>query len=236
MNHLEQEGTVLIQARLSSQRLPGKVLLPFTQNMSMLEFLLERFQTSSSLRVVVLTSTEPEDQKIVEVVKERGVEVFRGPLLDVQKRFLDAADHLNLKDFCRVTADNPFTDPELVKEAFKIHLGSGADYTSTKAGSGYPPGSDVEVVNTRALKIAREIERSNYSIEHVTPAFYLGAPGAFVSKPLSRPMDFLSRSSITVDTEIELRQMREVGEALGEKSIFASWKDAASMKNQLFKI
>ncbi len=138
----------IIQARTSSTRLPGKVLKR-VNGKSILEILISRVKRSRRLNSLMIATTEnKDDDKVVEVAKELGVEWYRGSEEDVLKRFVDAAKRAEAEVIVRITADNPLTDPELMDKLVEAHLKSQADYTHCV---GVPLGAGVEVINREIL-------------------------------------------------------------------------------------
>jgi spore coat polysaccharide biosynthesis protein SpsF len=164
----------ILQARMSSTRLPGKVLMPLA-GAPMLVRQLERVERAKLIdRLVVATSDNPSDDVIAKAVRREGVDCFRGPLDDVQARFLGAlgafgpADHI-----VRLTADCPLIDPSLIDETIETHLSTGADYTSnTPDQGGYAKGLDVEVMKADAFRAACADPSGPEAREHVTWDLY----------------------------------------------------------------
>ena len=159
----------ILQARMSSTRLPGKVLKPLAGAPMVLRQI-ERLRRSRRLdRLVVATSTEPSDDALADVLAGADVEVFRGPLDDVLARFLGALDASPAEHVVRLTADCPLADPESVDATVALHLESGADYTSnTPQTHAWPKGLDVEVITAEALRQAAADASTPEEREHVT--------------------------------------------------------------------
>ncbi len=156
----------ILQARMSSTRLPGKVLLPL-QGAPMIVRQIERTQRARSLdALVVATSTGADDDAIAAAV---AVPVHRGPLDDVLARFVGALDAHPADHVVRLTADCPLVDPGLIDACVALHLESGADYTSnTPASHAWPKGLDVEVIGAPALRRAAREATTAEEHEHVT--------------------------------------------------------------------
>lgn len=169
----------LLQARMSSSRLPGKVLRPIIGR-PMIELEVERIQRAKTLdSIMVATSTDPSDDAIVEWARSRSLGVSRGNLTDVLDRFVHAAIPLNPEHVVRLTADCPLIDPALIDRAVEHHLESGVDYTSTREvlDNGtmrhtFPHGTDVEVVRFEALRQAWKDSVLPSEREHVTMHLY----------------------------------------------------------------
>lgn len=167
------EGKVLaiLQARMSSTRLPGKVLKPILGR-PMLARQLERLSRCRSLdRLVVATSDRSDDDPIADVCDAEDIAVFRGSLNDVLDRFYKCAQQQDDKPMVvvRLTADCPLADPTLIDNVVATFQESNFDYVSNCDPPTYPDGLDVEVFSLRALATAwREAVLPSHR-EHVTP-------------------------------------------------------------------
>ena len=188
----------ILQARMSSSRLPGKVLKPILGEPMILRQI-ERLRRARSItRLAVATSVEPSDDPLAGRLAEAGIEVVRGSLDDVLGRFAVAlaacgpAEHV-----MRLTADCPLADPEVVDRCAAVHLAQGADYTANTFGRTFPRGLDVEVVRASALLAAAAEATEVYDREHVTP-FVIARPDRFARAEVRR--DPPERWRWTVDT------------------------------------
>lgn len=164
----------ILQARMSSTRLPGKVLADLAGEPMILRQV-ERLKRAKRLkRIVVATSDQSSDDPLAVCLIAAGLEVYRGPLDDVLARFIGAIDAFApVRTVVRLTADCPLADPDLIDQTLALHERSGADYTSnTPARRSFPKGLDVEVFESVALKIAADETVDPYDHEHVTPFLY----------------------------------------------------------------
>ncbi len=201
----------ILQARMSSTRLPGKVLRPILGE-PMLGRQIERLQRSNRLtRLVVATSTGADDNAIADFCAERSVDCFRGDLHDVLGRFLGAIAAFGAANtFARLTADCPLTDPDLIDQAIAEHEASGADCTHVQQTWSYPKGLDVEICQSAVLeRIGRKA--SGADREHVT-AFIYAHPDQYRIHALNR--DPPLRYRWTVDTPEDFAFVTAVYEAL----------------------
>jgi spore coat polysaccharide biosynthesis protein SpsF len=140
-----------IQARMSSSRLPGKVLLNVLDN-PMLEYMLGRLQYSSTIdRVIVVTSLDLTDDPIEAFCKTKKVECFRGELDNVLDRYYKAALQYSSSHIIRLTADCPLIDPVVLDSVVHKHLRDNNDYTSNVCPPTFPDGMDVEVLTHECL-------------------------------------------------------------------------------------
>lgn len=189
----------ILQARMSSTRLPGKVLKDLV-GAPMIARQIERLRRAGSIdHIVIATSDEPADDPLAAAGKAIGVDVFRGSLNDVQGRLAGAVARFGpgAPHLMRLTADCPLADPALIDEAAAAHLHAGADITHISEGWTYPKGLDVEVVRTEALLTAAHEAIAPDEREHVTPFLYR-RPERFAVHALRR--DPPLRYRWTVDT------------------------------------
>ena len=162
----------IVQARMSSTRLPGKVLKDVLGEPMILRQL-ERIGRSKLIdRVSVATSREPSDDILADTLTASGVEVFRGSLDDVLSRFQALRHQYNPEHIVRLTADCPLTDPEVIDGIIEQHRSSRADYTSNVIERTFPRGLDAEVFTVAALDRLSTLRLSEQEHEHVTLGFY----------------------------------------------------------------
>lgn len=164
----------ILQARMSSTRLPGKVLAPVA-GAPMILRQMERLRRARSLdRIVVATSTEAGDDVLADVLTAAGVPVHRGDLADVLGRFVGALDAFGpAETVVRLTADCPLADPAVIDATIARFHETGADYASNVAEPRtFPKGLDIEVMRSDALRAAAAETVDPYDREHVTPFLY----------------------------------------------------------------
>ena len=166
-------ATAILQARMSSSRLPGKVLKPLLGQPMILRQI-ERLRRCRRLdRIVVATSEAPSDDVLVQALAEAGIETARGPLEDVLGRFIRVMDTLDLEgDLVRLTADCPLADPEVIDACIELRAQGGYDYVSNGQVRTWPRGLDVEAFTSEVLRRAHAEATSAYDREHVTPWIY----------------------------------------------------------------
>lgn len=166
-------ATAVLQARMSSSRLPGKVLRPLLGQPMILRQI-ERLRRCRRLdRIVVATGDHPSDDILAETLAGTGLEVVRGPLEDVLGRFLKVIETLGLTgDMVRLTADCPLADPDVIDACIDLRREGGFDYASNGQVRTWPRGLDVEAFTVEALQRAGAEAVSDYDREHVTPWLY----------------------------------------------------------------
>lgn len=161
----------IIQARMGSTRLPGKVLLPLPTGRTVLEEVIERVKGISGLDdIIVATPNSKVDDLLVPYIRGAGVGIYRGPEQDVLFRYYQAAMMARASTIMRITADCPMLNPELCSQVLAKYADdqSDFDYVSNTVVRTFPRGLDCEVFSWRILKITHENARRPYDREHVT--------------------------------------------------------------------
>jgi spore coat polysaccharide biosynthesis protein SpsF len=160
---------VVIQARMGSTRLPGKVLLPLGGR-TLLAHVVERAALARGVdEVRVATSDSPRDDVVAAETRRCGAALTRGSEQDVLARYAQAAREAAADVVVRVTSDCPLLAPELVERAVAQLRSEGADYVSNTRKRPFPRGLDVEVLRREALEAAAREAREPAEREHVTP-------------------------------------------------------------------
>lgn len=201
-----------IQARMSSTRLPGKVLLPLSGR-PLIAYMAERVRQASTLNtVVILTSEDPTDDILAETVQSHGLPCFRGDLSDVLRRYAGAARAFNADIIVRLTGDCPLADPALIDAVVHALQATGADYASNIDPPTFPDGMDVECFTRSTLERADCEARRSSEREHVTLWMRDGKAGLKRSN-VRAPTD-LSDLRLTVDYGDDLQVVRVIVDAL----------------------
>lgn len=215
------KNLAILQARMSSTRLPGKVLEPLL-GLPMIIRQIERIRASRELdHIVVATSEESSDDALAEALYSAGIDCFRGNLNDVLSRFADCVNEYPAANIIRLTADCPLADPEVIDSVVLQHLSCGADYTSNTLKRTFPRGLDVECFTSEAFSRLQEFELSSQEREHVTMGFYQ-RPDCFVLENVS---DAIDRSELrwTVDYPEDLTFVRAIyGKLHADSDLFTS--------------
>lgn len=207
----------ILQARMSSSRLPGKVMAPILGQPMILRQI-ERLSRCKRVDVLmVATSDQPTDDPLAELLSRAGVRFFRGSLENVLDRYLRATEAYEQEmgavgHIVRLTADCPLTDPEIVDAVIDLHLASGAEYSGNAFDRTFPDGLDAEIMTRSTLsRLAFEASTPD-DREHVT--FGVNRRRAsFLVRQLTQSPD-LSKLRWTVDTPHDLDFARRVYERL----------------------
>lgn len=201
----------VIQARLGSERLPGKVLKPLGDK-PVLEHVVDRVRRSGAFDDVVVATTDRElDDPLAQAAQELGVKVARGSEQDVLSRFILAIDMVGADALARITADCPVIDPDLLAAMAERFATEGCDYLSNALVRTYPRGLDAEFLTVEALRTAAAEGTEPHHREHVTPFIYQ-------HRDRFRIVDFVDREDHsdwrwTLDTEEDYVLLRNLVEA-----------------------
>jgi spore coat polysaccharide biosynthesis protein SpsF len=207
----------VVQARMGSTRLPGKVLKQLAGR-TVLERVVRAARDSNVLdELVVATTDEAVDDAIVAECARIGVPVHRGPVDDVLARFLGVLEEYESQTVLRFTADCPLLDPELVALAAKVFAAAPyVDYLSTSIARTLPRGLDVEVVRTDVLRSIDKLATEHHRT-HVTSYLY-SHPEDFTVLGLTLQPD-LSHLRLTLDTPDDWRLIEAIIEHFGDVSV-----------------
>lgn len=219
----DRKTMAIIQARMGSSRLPGKVLMDISGK-PMVWHVINRLKGCKWLdRIIVATSTSFKDDPVETFCRSNEVLFFRGSEKDVLDRYYQAAKKYKANVVVRITADCPLIDPETVDRVIEGYL-SRIDYfdvASNVIERTYPRGLDVEVFSFEALKKCWQTADKGYQREHVTPYFYENSDKFKMFNVKSS--EDLSLHRWTVDEESDLTMVRKIFENFkGNKNIFSA--------------
>ncbi len=219
----------IIQARMGSTRLPGKVLMPLVGK-PVVQQVVERLAWSKTLdKIIVATSTNEIDDVLAAFLKKNGINFFRGDENDVLDRFYQCAKKFKLDVIIRITSDCPFVDAQLVDEIvnyFLMHKGK-LDYAANVNPPTYPDGLDVEVFSFSALEKSWNEAKLQYQREHVT-SFIRDNPQIFKIANITYKRD-LSKVRLTLDTPEDLQVVSNIYNSLYSKNPKFSWLDVVNL-------
>jgi spore coat polysaccharide biosynthesis protein SpsF len=217
--------SVVIQARMSSERLPGKVLRSLAGD-SILGHQVKRLrQTSLIDQIVIATSNEPSDDPLEEYARQEGISVVRGSLDNVAERFMSAIEEFKLEHIIRHCADRPFIDIKLIEQGIKLYAESKADIVTNAIQKRYPKGQTVEIFSAKILRDNVSLFDVNDDVEHVMTYFYKRA-AQFKIQHLPALFDY-SDVNLCIDTESDLEILTELVQDLTKPLIEYQWRDLA---------
>jgi spore coat polysaccharide biosynthesis protein SpsF len=221
--------TAIIQARMSSTRLPGKVLLDLASK-PMLARVVERTQLAKRIdRVVVATTVEAEDDPIAALCRSRGWSVFRGSRDDVLDRYYQAALADKADPIVRITSDCPVIDAEIIDRVVQ-QLTAGINYASNiNPRRTFPRGLDVEVFTFDALSAAWRDDCEPTGREHVTPFLYRH-PERFRIGLVESEREEAASHRWSVDTPEDYDLLKRIYAHFGDEKF--GWLDVLDLLNR----
>jgi spore coat polysaccharide biosynthesis protein SpsF len=218
--------SAIIQARMGSTRLPGKVLTDLGGK-TVLARVVRRMQRAKLVNEVIIATTDlANDDPIVQECVHLGVAYFRGSESDVLGRYYQAAKAFGSGAVVRITSDCPLIDPHLVDEMVQVFISGRADYASNVIPRSYPRGLDAEIFTAEALAWAWLESREPYQREHVTPYLY-EHPEIFEMTATSADTDY-SQYRWTLDTPKDLDLIRAVYSRFDNRDDFG-WHEVLAL-------
>ena len=220
----------IIQARMGSSRLPGKVLLDIAGEPMLARVVARARRAQAVDEVLVATTGDPADDPIAAFCQERGIACFRGSVFDVLDRFYGAAKAVQADVIVRITADCPVIDPEVIDRVVESFHAEGADFACNRlpppAHRTYPIGLDTEVCAFSGLERAWKEATLPFEREHVMPYFY-DEPGRFKVVVVDHDPDY-GALRWTVDTAEDLTLLREIFARFDGRDDF-SWREVLAL-------
>ena len=198
---------IIVQARMNSSRLPKKVLYQI-KGKPLLKYLIARLSGTIERKLCIATSKHTEDDEIKNLCFRENVSFFRGPLKDVSKRMLNAANHFEADAFVRICGDSPLIDPKIVNRAISIYQSGDYDLVTNTFPRSFPVGQSVEVIRTGTFEKAYEKMSEPEHFEHVT-TYYYEHPDEFRIRNFANERD-LSNYRLVVDTPEDLKRIEEI--------------------------
>ena len=203
-----------IEARMTSKRLPGKVMAE-CMGITMLERLITRLRSVSNIdEVVIATTTNSEDDILVELASNLGIRFFRGNEDNVFDRVIQTAKFAGADTVVEITGDCPLLDPVLVEQMVQIFRFNSIDYLSNCESPSYPAGMEIQVVSLQALMKSYQMTDSALDREHVT-LHIRKHPEVFRQMHLIAPLGLrFPELSVTLDESEDLEVIKAVIENL----------------------
>lgn len=202
--------SAIVQARIGSTRLPGKVLMPIADK-PMVWHVLWRLRFAKKIDDIILAIPDTKENNVLEkFAKQNEIKYCRGSEEDVLERYYKAAEKFKVDVIVRITADCPLIDPRIVDLVVEKHIHSKADYTSNNIKRTFPIGLDMQVFNFDVLEKAHKQAKKFFDKEHVVPYIHQ-RPDIFklesveAKGALKRP-----KLRLTVDTKEDLKVVREI--------------------------
>lgn len=230
---------IITQARVSSSRLPGKILLPLGQSTA-LDLHLKRLSLVPDVdEFCVATTHEADANEIINIARRHKWQVYQGNLNDVLDRFYQAARNLKLDVVLRLTSDCPLIDPTMVNSVIREFLAGDYDYGSNWMVQRLPEGQSVEIMTFKSLEKAWNEAKLKSEREHVTPYIWKNSDqkGGHIFKALSvsYPKDY-SSYRMTLDYQRDLDLIRQLVNIAGEDASFEEYMSILIARPELAAI
>ena len=234
-------NVAVVQARMGSTRLPGKVLLQIGSRTT-LGHLIERLRRSRSIdQILIATTTHNSDDEIVNFARSNGVEILRGSEQNVLSRYVEAAKKMEASNILRITADCPFIDPKLIDDLFSMFISEDLDHCGIASGAGvnnpdilkFPHGMDSEWIKSNALFEAYKESQDAFDLEHVTPYIWKNRD-KFRTGVMQAPEDF-GDVRVTLDTPEDFSALRALAEKLATTIETIGYKELSYEYRDMFK-
>lgn len=218
-----------IEARMSSSRLPGKVLMPYVGK-SNLAHMIERLRRSQRLDdIVVATTVNKTDDPIVSLCEEMNCTYYRGDEEDVMKRVLDAAKSVDAQLIVELTGDCPLIDHRHVDYLIALYAQSGADYVSNILTRSFPRGFDTQVFSVATLSDAAQKTQNKADREHVSLYIYAGETPYRLQNWMAPAKLCHPEIEVTLDTMEDYHLLKEIFERLYPKNPDFSAEDVVDL-------
>jgi spore coat polysaccharide biosynthesis protein SpsF len=234
---MRKKISCIVQARVNSKRLPGKILMPVFGK-SLLQLLLERLKKLKTIDYLIVATTKHKlDDQTAKIAKLINVKIYRGDEHNVLKRYYDCAKINKSSIIIRVTADCPLIDIKYINELLKIFLKNDYDYLSNLDLNYLPDGFHCEIFNFRSLEKAQKLAKSKFDREHVT-SFLWSNPKIFsIHHYCGKKLKNHSKDiRLTLDYHEDYILIKEVFEKLYKKNKFFSLVEITAFleKNKSF--
>jgi len=219
----------IVQARMGSTRLPGKILKNIEDKKTVLDFVIKQLQESKLIeKIVIATTVLREDDVIVKYSNELGVECFRGSSQNVLERHYECAKKFSMSTIVRIPSDKPLIDPTIVDQNIEFFNQNSYDYvTNFLSKFAVPSGTEVEIFSYNSLEIAFKNAKLPSEKEHVTD-FFPNNENQFKIKHIENSED-LSNLRFAVDRPEDLELVKIIISKIKKRPILV--KDIVELMN-----
>ena len=208
----------IIQARMGSTRLPGKVMEKIDHERTVLDYVISQVKFSNKIKeVIVATTNLIEDDIICQHLDLQKNKFFRGSSEDVLDRFYQCAKKESAKNIVRITADNPLIDPNIIDTVINENENNKCDYTTNTINRTFPYGTEVEIFSFESLEKAWKNAKKPSEREHVTPFIY-NPKNKFILNSIENEKN-ISYLRYTVDKIEDLLLVKEIVKNISTRPI-----------------
>jgi len=224
----------IIQARQTSTRLPGKTMRMLSGK-PLLQYTIDNLQKAQNInKLVVATTTDPEDDIIDSWCKKNSIFVYRGDREDVLSRFYECALKYSADAIVRVTSDCPLVDPTIVDNVIDLFKNTKSDYSANNLIKSFPHGLDIEIFSFEVLRETFENAKKPNEREHVTQ-YIRARPEKYKLTNFSCSGKY-NNIRVTVDEEIDFKLIETIIHKLGDDISFKDLQNLYLENPDLFSI
>jgi len=218
----------IIEARMTSSRLPGKVLMEVLGK-PILHYLVERLKQVSLIDEIALaTTTNSSDNSLIQFAVNEGIQSYRGSEDDVLTRVIEAAESVETDLVVEITGDCPIIDPVIIEQTIRMHLNNNTDYTSNAHIRSYPDGMDVQVYSLNVLRKSSKMTSKRQDREHVT-LHIRDNPEVFTHTNLIAPSNlYWPKLGLTLDEASDFELLKRIIEHFNSKNPLFSCYDVVN--------
>lgn len=210
---IKQVSGIIVQARMGSTRLPGKVMMELIDGETVLGYLLSRLSTCKYAdKIIVATTTNPQDNILETWLQENNYQYYRGSEVDCLDRFYRAASKFDIDVIVRITSDCPLIDPQIVDDMISSYITNinYIDYLSNRQYTNFPEGTDIEIFRYDILHDAAKFASIQREREHIN-YYFLDRGDQYRIRYYNHDlgMDY-SRFKLSIDTQSDLDYVRNL--------------------------
>jgi spore coat polysaccharide biosynthesis protein SpsF len=215
----------VIEARMTSSRLPGKHMLP-VNGKPIIEYLIMRLKKVPSLNEIVLAvTTNNTDQPLIELANKTGISYFLGSENDVMSRVIGAADSVEGKIIVGITGDCPLIDPLIVEQTIQMFIHNSCSYVNNAAIPGYPGGMNTQVYELKTLKKSSEMTKDPLDREHVTAHIFRNPELFQPIYLMPPPYLYWPELKLELDEQVDYELLKKIIKYFGNENPYFSCKD-----------
>ena len=213
----------IIQARMGSKRLPGKVMKKIG-NKLIIEYIIEKLSKIKGLeKTIISTSKNSEDDKIANFCKKKNILFYRGSVNNVAKRLLDTAKTNKLDAFIRISGDSPLLLQSIIKKGINLYKNNDYDIVTNVFPRSFPKGQSIEIINLQVLKKTIHKMSCKQDKEHVTTYFYKNNNKYKIFNFLNKKK--LDSINLSIDTIDDLKMIKLIISDINKKNLNHSLKN-----------
>jgi len=222
----------LVQVRMSSKRLPGKVLY-HVSGKPLLQYLMDRLSQCREIDdVIICTSTDPTDNPIADFCEKEKITCFRGCLENVAKRFREAMDYYSFDGYVRISGDSPMLDGKIVDQVIRIYHQKNIEFVTNKFPRTFPKGQSVEVLSRDLYLKHYPLFKEKEDFEHVTAYFYRNCRRISLYNLPAQDRSY-GNFSLTIDDDKDMVLFEKMVECMDTPFEDYSWLELVKLKTKV---